>query len=78
MKLRDAGEYFFLLERAALQDQTAEIAIEVAQEAEQTGQIGAARTMWGVVRRCRVEALKARAIAEALRRQSRGRLGSDR
>ena len=56
-----------LLERAAVQERAAEMAIELAREAESTGQAESAQILWMLVLRCRTRALKlyARAGAEA-------------
>jgi len=58
---------YALLERAALQEHTAEMAAEVALEAERTGQNKTSEVMWEMARRCHVRALKLRADAVAQR-----------
>jgi hypothetical protein len=50
-----------LIERAALQDRIAEMAAEVAQEAERIGQTESANILWVLVRRSRVNAMTLRA-----------------
>ena len=49
------------MERASLQERVAEMAAEVAREAERTGQIDSADLLWVLVRRSRVNAMKLRA-----------------
>ena len=61
-RLQDA---YTLLERALVQERAAEMAAEVAQEAEHTGQKESAEMLWALVLRCRVHALKLRAQAQA-------------
>ena len=63
MKIYRAEEFYSVLERIAVQERTAELAAEVAHEADRTGQTETADTMWKVVRRCRVEAIKLRVLA---------------
>ena len=63
MEIHRIEDIHSLLERAALQDRTAEMAAEVADEAERTGQVSAAKPMWELARRCRVLALKLRVLA---------------
>jgi hypothetical protein len=61
MKIRRIDDFYSLLERAAWQDRAAEMAAEVAQEAERTGVMGTADRMWRLVRRCRIRAIRLRA-----------------
>ena len=65
MKIHRIEDFCSKLERAALRDRTAEMAAEVAEEAERTGQMDAANAMWELAHRCRVLALKLRALAGA-------------
>ena len=52
-----------LLDRIALQEQTAAMAAEIARQADRTGQLKSGDVMWTTVRRCRVRALQLRAEA---------------
>ena len=61
-------EFCSLMWRAALQDWTAEIASEVAEEAERTAGREAAEIAWMIAHRNRLHALKLQAQAEACRR----------
>ena len=61
MKDRHLDDTRTLLERAALQERIAELAAEVAQEAERSGQADSADILWVLVRRSRINALKLRA-----------------
>ncbi len=54
-----------LLDRVAFQEQTAEMAAEVARKADRTGQTTSADMMWTTARRCRVRALQLQAEAMA-------------
>ena len=65
MKFPPLGDQYRLLERAALQERTAEMAAELAEEAERTGHGEIAAAMWTRVRRCRVQSLQLRAQAAA-------------
>jgi len=65
MKVHRIEDIHHLLERAALQDRTAEMAAETAREAERTGLSDSAQALWMVALHCRVHALKLRAEAEA-------------
>ena len=69
MKVHRIEDIHHLLERAALQDRTAEMAAETAREAERTGKTDSAQALWMVALRCRVHALKLRAEAEAYMRR---------
>jgi len=62
-KIYRIEDFYSPLERAAVQERTAELAAEVAQEADRTGQKIAAEAMSTLVRRCRVTALMMRAQA---------------
>ena len=53
------------LERAAVQERTAELAADLARHAEQLGEQKTAEIAWMVVRRSRILALKLRAQALA-------------
>ena len=66
-------QYISLYVRAAHQDSAAELAAEVAREAEHTRHLSTADQMWAVARRCRVAALELRALAEANRSWGRAR-----
>jgi hypothetical protein len=61
MGYRGTDELRALIERAALQDRIAEMAAEVAQEAERIGQADSANMLWVLVRRSRINAMKLRA-----------------
>ena len=65
MKVHRIEDIHHLLERAALQDRTAEMAAETAREAERTGLSDSAQALWMVALHCHVHALKLRAEAEA-------------
>ena len=65
MNIRHVEDFYFLLERAALKDRTAEMAAEVAGEAERAGQTETANKLWLLARRCRVHALELRGRAVA-------------
>jgi hypothetical protein len=67
MDPRRVEEYCALIWRAALQDRTAEMAADIAHEADHTRQVDSAEFMWRLVQRCRVRALKLRAEARAIR-----------
>jgi hypothetical protein len=56
-------EYCSLMWRAAVQDRTADMAAEVAHEADRTRQTYSANTMWRIAHRCRIRALKLRVDA---------------
>ena len=57
--------YASLMERAVVQDFTAAIATEAAQDAERTGQTHMASVMARMARRCRASAERLRAQAHA-------------
>jgi hypothetical protein len=61
MKIRRIDDFYSLVERAAWQDRAAEMAAEVAQEADRTGLTCTADRMWRLVRRCRIRAIQLRA-----------------
>ena len=63
MKIRRIDHFYSLVERAAWQDHAAEMAAEIAQEADRTGLTGTADWMWQMVRRCRIRAIQLRAQA---------------
>ena len=53
-----------LAERIALQERVAEMAAEIAAEAERLGRTDSAELLWTLVRRSRIAALKLRARME--------------
>ena len=61
MKIRLIDDFHSLLERAAWQDRAAEMAAEVAEEADRTGLTSTADRMWRLVRCCRIRAIQLRA-----------------
>ena len=61
MKICRIDDFHSLLERAAWQDRAAELAAEVAEEADRTGLTSTADRMWRLVRRCRIRAIQLRA-----------------
>ena len=61
MRIRRIDGFYSLLERAAWQDRAAQMAAEVAQEADRIGSTGTADRMWRLVRRCRIRAIQLRA-----------------
>ena len=65
MKSHAADLVHTLLEPAAHQERTAEVAADVAHECERSGQRASADVMWQTARRCRVRALKLQADALA-------------
>jgi len=59
------GDLCDLLDRIALQELTAEMAAEIAKQADRAGQVKSADVMWATARRCHVRAPQLRAEAAA-------------